>query len=126
MRVCGGAAKLPAVGAGITKELAAAVYFCAVWNLGIAAVLNNPLESSTRVWFVTLGAANELLGVLMIASPELMRLGGRLGKWTARPWKAAIRRDELRANRRSLMAEACRDFYSDVVTDRSATTATNA
>ena len=56
------------------RELWIGVYVGVVWNLGVAAVLNNPLESSTRTWLVVTGAANELLGVLMIASPELLPL----------------------------------------------------
>jgi hypothetical protein len=54
------------------RELWLGLYVGFVWNLGVGAILNNPLQSSTRTWFVTFGAANELIGVLMIASPELL------------------------------------------------------
>jgi|SRR5579862_9859735 len=54
------------------RELWIGLYVGFVWNEGVAAFLNNPIEPSRRVWFIVMGAANELLGVLMIASPELL------------------------------------------------------
>jgi hypothetical protein len=55
-----------------SRELGLGVYSAVVSNLGLAAFLNNPFESSTRTWLLLMGAANELLGVLLIASPELL------------------------------------------------------
>jgi hypothetical protein len=71
------------------RDLAWGLYAGFVWNLGVAAVLNNPLQSSTRTWFVTLGAANELIGVLMIASPELLPLMAAVLGWIVNRTRAA-------------------------------------
>jgi hypothetical protein len=55
------------------NELGWGVYLGVVSNLLVAAVLNNTVfEASGRTWLVTLGAWNELLGVLLVASPELI------------------------------------------------------
>jgi hypothetical protein len=72
------------------RELLLGLYVGLVWNLGVGAILNNPLQSSTRTWFVTLGAANELLGVLMIASPELLPLMGAVASWAYTRSRAAV------------------------------------
>jgi hypothetical protein len=72
------------------QELALGLYFGLVWSLAVAAILNNPLESSTRTWFVALGAANELIGVLMIASPELLPLVAALARVMATRTRAAM------------------------------------
>jgi hypothetical protein len=73
------------------------LYVGLVLNLAVAAVLNNGpfTRPALAAWLVTLGAANELLGVLLVASPELMprleavlRVGrtglGRTGRWVRR------------------------------------------
>jgi hypothetical protein len=52
-------------------ELRLGVYSGLVANLAVVAVVTNPIEGSTRAYFTVVGGANEVLGVLMIASPEL-------------------------------------------------------
>ncbi|HEY2354497.1 MAG TPA: hypothetical protein VGH79_06335 [Gaiellaceae bacterium] len=56
------------------RELWIGLYVALVWNLAVAALLNNPIQPSKHTWFAVMGGANELLGVLMIASPELLPL----------------------------------------------------
>jgi len=55
-------------------ELRRGLYVGFVMNLAVAAILNNNTWSapSAQVWLVTLGTTNELYGVLLIASPELI------------------------------------------------------
>jgi hypothetical protein len=78
------------------RELLWGVYAASVWNLGVAAFLNNPFQSTTRTWLLTLGAANELIGVLMIASPELLPLVVAVAVWLAtRTRTSLIRLREL-------------------------------
>jgi hypothetical protein len=47
------------------------VWLGVVVNLACIAVLNNPAEARPVVWLATLAIANELLGIVLIASPEL-------------------------------------------------------
>lgn len=56
------------------NETFVGIYVGVVTNLAIAAILNNgPWENlSARTWLVTLGAWNEVLGLLLVASPELL------------------------------------------------------
>ena len=58
----------------VSSETWAGLYLGLVMNLAAVAVLNNPVEASAKVWLVTLGAVNELLGVLLVASPEIGRV----------------------------------------------------
>jgi hypothetical protein len=67
------------------------VYWGFVANLAASSLLHNlpfvskPFHASTAVWLVTLGATNEIVGVLFIASPEIGRvLPGFLAKVRAR------------------------------------------
>jgi hypothetical protein len=60
------------------------LYAGVVLNLVVAALLNNDPFFSTpcaRVWLVTLGATNELLGVLLVASPELIPYVKAIAFW---------------------------------------------
>lgn len=80
----------------IRVELAWGAYVAFVCNLAMVAVLNNPLAASTRTWFVVMGAGNELLGVLMIASPELIPLARSAPGALARSVRRLIRWTRLR------------------------------
>lgn len=65
-------------------ELLVGIYAALVCNLLMAAVLNNPLEASLRTWLVTLGVGNEIVGVILIASPELIPVAQAVGRLPAR------------------------------------------
>jgi hypothetical protein len=55
------------------NETLQGLYAGLMTKLAVAAVANNTwFEPSTQAWLVTLGAANELLGVRLVASPELI------------------------------------------------------
>lgn len=60
------------------REWRIGLFVAFLWNLLVAAVLNDPIQPSTHTWFVVMGAANELAGVVMIASPELGPIGRRV------------------------------------------------
>jgi hypothetical protein len=65
----------------LNRETFLGLYWGFVVNWLVVDLLHNPVEGSTRVWLVTLGATNELLGVLFVASPEIGRvLPGFLAK----------------------------------------------
>lgn len=70
------------------------LYVGLVVNLFVAALLNNgPVEPEAAAWLITLGTANELLGVLLVASPELLPRLQRVGRTTRnwlRRWKTQI------------------------------------
>jgi len=75
----------------LNQETWLGLYVGFVVNLGAAAVLNNLVEASTRGWLVTLGAVNELLGVVLVASPEIGRVvPGFLAK-VKRRWALVVR-----------------------------------
>jgi hypothetical protein len=75
------------------NELWWGVYVGGVSNLAVAAVLNNTaFEASGRTWLVTLGAWNELVGVLLVASPELLPRLHRFLSFVAKWLRAASRR----------------------------------
>jgi hypothetical protein len=75
------------------NELWWGVYGGGVTNLAVAAVLNNTFfEASGRTWLVTLGAWNELLGVLLVASPELIPRLHHVLSFIARRLRSAFRR----------------------------------
>jgi hypothetical protein len=64
------------------SEIAIGFYVGGVANLAVVALLNNSAwEPNAGEWLVTLGAANEVLGLVMIASPELLPLAQRAGHW---------------------------------------------
>ena len=57
------------------NETAIGVYVGAVTNLLVVALLNNPPwggDPAMSTWLITLGTWNEVLGVLLVASPELL------------------------------------------------------
>lgn len=58
------------------NETLVGLYVGAVTNLLVAAVLNNPPfwegHPDVNTWLITLGTWNEVLGVLLVASPELL------------------------------------------------------
>lgn len=75
------------LGLASRRETWIGLYVGVVVNLAVAAVLNNSfLTPSARAWFATLGATNEILGVLLIASPELLPRVKRLGRRVQRAW----------------------------------------
>jgi hypothetical protein len=58
---------------GPMHELRLGLYFGLVVNLLVGALLNNgPRAPDAATWLITLGTANELVGVLLVASPELV------------------------------------------------------
>lgn len=65
-------------------ELLVGLYAALVCNLLMAAVLNNPLKASLRTWLVTLGVGNEIVGVFLIASPELIPVAQGVGRLPAK------------------------------------------
>src|SRR5436305_1508247 len=58
--------------------------------------LGIPTHSTPRTWSVVLGAANELLGLLMIASPELLPIAETMAKAVARRVLRRMRQLSLR------------------------------
>jgi hypothetical protein len=56
------------------REIVWGLYWGFVANIAACAVLNNPSKASAPAWLVTLGAVNEIVGVLFIASPEIGRV----------------------------------------------------
>jgi hypothetical protein len=68
------------------------LYWGLVLNLAVAAIGQNTFfDLSTQDWLVTLGAANEILGVLLVASPELLPRIQTVGTFIARYFRAWLR-----------------------------------
>jgi hypothetical protein len=83
------------------RDLFRGLYWPAVLNLACVALLNNNpwVAPSARVWLATLAALNELIGVVLIASPELGRHVPRLLRFLWHGLREAVRPLEIRARR---------------------------
>lgn len=75
------------------NETLVGLYVGAVTNLLVVAVLNNPPfwegTADVSIWLITLGTWNEVLGVLLVASPELLPRLGRVGRLLLGRFRAA-------------------------------------
>lgn len=85
------------------SETSWGLYVGAITNLAVAAVLNNgPWEHvDARRWLVVLGVWNEILGVLLIASPEIVDRVARIARRDGWGIRDLIARDQRGPSRAS-------------------------